>query len=348
MKKTKHKITTTPQPPINSEKTNTKEINYKTTAEIKIPKTISEQIIGQDEGLKIIKKAAKQRRNILLIGEPGTGKSLLGQALAEQIPQTKVPDILCFPNEQDENNPLIRIMPKGKGRDLIARLKIQASTSSRNLNIILFIVLIITLITPWWIRKEYGDIIAAASIIGSMIFFMAFLIFINLNKRFSVQKIKTPKLLVTNSDQHIAPFIDATGAKSGALLGDVLHDPLQCFPPTIQIQQKNRNIPINKFVNSILNKHKYTIIKQGSYLAVHSKKGEFSIVGEQNNSIFEAEVLSANKHKYKGNLIKLTTESGKELIVTSEHKVAIKSLFNKIKYIRADKLNFWHKVIILE
>jgi len=36
-----------------------------------------------------------------------------------------------------------------------------------------------------------------------------------------------PKLLVDNSNREAAPFIDATGAHEGALLGDVLHDPFQ-------------------------------------------------------------------------------------------------------------------------
>ncbi len=204
-----------------------KPLEYKTTAEIKVPKNISEQILGQDEGLKIISKAAKQRRNVLLIGEPGTGKGLLGKALAEQLTTTKLVDILCFPNEQDENNPLIRIMPKGKGKELVNKLKIQSLASSRNINFIFFIILIITLITPWWIRKQYGDILAAASLIGSMIFLAAFVLFINLNKRLGGQKVKIPKLIVDNSEQKTCPFLDATGAHAGALLGDILHDPMQ-------------------------------------------------------------------------------------------------------------------------
>lgn len=211
----------------NNKKENVKPVIYSTTADIKVSKKISEQIIGQDEGLRIIKKASKQRRNILLIGDPGTGKSLLAQALAEVIPAAELVDVLCFPNDQDENNPLIRTMPKGKGKILITKLKIQSMSSTRNLNFLLFIILIISMITPWWIRKQYGDIIAAASIIGSMMFLIAFVLFINLNKRFSPQKFKIPKLLVDNSDQKKASFIDATGMKAGALLGDCLHDPMQ-------------------------------------------------------------------------------------------------------------------------
>ena len=45
--------------------------HFKTTDEIEIPKRIVDQVIGQDGAVNIIKKAAKQHRNVLLIGEPG-------------------------------------------------------------------------------------------------------------------------------------------------------------------------------------------------------------------------------------------------------------------------------------
>ena len=157
--------------------------NFKTTKEIQISPKLIDQIVGQDEAITIIKKAASQRRNVLLIGEPGTGKSLLGQALAELLPKEKLIDIISLPNTSDENIPLIRTLPKGKGKELITKAKLQEVGSFKNQNILFFILLIVAMIIPWWIRKQYGDIMAAASLIGSMMFLAVFVIFMNLGKK---------------------------------------------------------------------------------------------------------------------------------------------------------------------
>ena len=205
-----------------------KELNFKTTKEIKVSKLIIDQIIGQKQAIDILKKVANQRRNLLLIGAPGTGKSLIGQALAELLPKEKLQDILAFKNLSDENIPLIRIYPKGKGIKIINKYRLQSISSFKWQSVLFFGLAVLAVMSPWWIRKEYGDIMAAASLVSSMGFLIGLALFVNLSRRTGMMsKEGIPKMIIDNSKTNKAPFIDGSGAHSGALFGDVLHDPLQ-------------------------------------------------------------------------------------------------------------------------
>ena len=185
-------------------------MNFKDTSEISIPSNTVEQIVGQDNVINIIKKASKQRRHVLLIGQSGTGKSMAGQGMAELLPQEKLVDILSIDNPSDDNNPLIKTVPKGEGKKLIQKAKLQVMSSIKSQNIIFFILLILSLLMPWWIRSKYGDIMGAATLIGSMMVLVSYVLFINVSRKAVIgQQIRIPKLLVYNSGKNKAQFIDA-------------------------------------------------------------------------------------------------------------------------------------------
>ncbi|MEK6900020.1 MAG: ATP-binding protein, partial [Nanoarchaeota archaeon] len=190
---------------------------------------IVSQVIGQDEAVRIIKKAAHQRRHVLLIGDPGTGKSMLGMALAELLPKSDLKDILSYPNINDENNPYIKTTTAGKGREEVLQYQLDAKQSMKNSNFLMFIVAIITFILPWWVRYYYkSDLMFTAFFLGGMLFLAGLSISMNMGQRmFQSQKSIAPKVIVDNFEKKQGPFFDATGAHAGALLGDVLHDPFQ-------------------------------------------------------------------------------------------------------------------------
>ena len=90
--------------------------NIKSSQDIEVPPLLIDQVIGHEESIETIKKAAKQRRNVLLIGDPGVGKSMLAKGMAQILPHETLKDILVYPNMEDNNHPLIRTVPAGEGK----------------------------------------------------------------------------------------------------------------------------------------------------------------------------------------------------------------------------------------
>ncbi|MFA5105653.1 MAG: ATP-binding protein [Candidatus Micrarchaeia archaeon] len=79
-----------------------------TTAQLPQAASPLEQIIGQDEAVRIARVAAKQKRHLLLVGPPGTGKSMIAQAIASIIPKP-AQEIVLVHNPQEPQKPIVEI-----------------------------------------------------------------------------------------------------------------------------------------------------------------------------------------------------------------------------------------------
>ena len=189
--------------------------NIKSSKDIEVPPLLIDQVIGHEESIETIKKAAKQRRNVLLIGDPGVGKSMLAKGMAQILPHETLQDVLIYPNVEDNNHPIIRTVPAGEGKKIVRATKGSARGQEERKTLLTTLAIGGILVIGFFYGRILESIIAAALIL---------LISIQIKPKNNTM---APKLLVNNEENRFAPFMDATGAHAGALLGDVRHDPYQ-------------------------------------------------------------------------------------------------------------------------
>ncbi len=95
----------------------TKSVYYvdeiESTREISIPHDPLDRVIGQEEAVALAKIAAKQGRHLLIVGPPGTGKSMIGKALAIHLP-VPTTEIRIVHNPEKPERPVVEIVSKQK------------------------------------------------------------------------------------------------------------------------------------------------------------------------------------------------------------------------------------------
>ncbi len=257
---------------------------FTTTADIKIPDKLADQVIGQDAAVEVVKKAAEQKRHVMLIGEPGTGKSMLARSMTEFLPKGELQDVIAYHNADDSNEPKIRIVPAGKGKEIVMAQKREAMQRKQQKASMVtgFIFIIIILTVVLYITSGAKDpTIILVGIVAAAVIFMAM--------RYSGQRQENylvPKLLVTHEEGDAIPFIDATGAHAGSLLGDVKHDPFQSGGLETPAHDRLEVGAIHKASKGILFIDEINMLRIESQqsLLTALQEGKFSITGQSERS----------------------------------------------------------------
>ncbi|MFH2106886.1 MAG: ATP-dependent protease LonB [Candidatus Micrarchaeota archaeon] len=139
-------------------------------------------------------------------------------------------EIMILKGAKKEDTP--NILKVGLGRRVTNTKKTIDKNSSSGIptnTLILFIGLVmisVVLLSPSLVNEDTKWMIVAVLGIFGLLYILSNAT-AGLGRRAGNFEEILPKLIVDNTEQMMAPFIDATGTKAGALLGDCKHDPLQ-------------------------------------------------------------------------------------------------------------------------
>ncbi len=172
-------------------------------------------------GSHLAEELVRRGETVRVVDNLSTGKSMLGQAMAELIEIKNPEDILVCPHALDSTLPHIRRVPAGQGVQEVEASRARVQRATQSLRFVVWIVIAsLLLVSLYFTRREASAtyLLGGAVLVGLTLWLR--------QQYLRAPAAMVPKLLVQHPKDR-APFVDATGLHAGALLGDVRHDPYQ-------------------------------------------------------------------------------------------------------------------------
>ncbi len=218
---------------------------FSSTAQIAVPAGPLERIIGQDGAVAMARIAAQQRRHLILVGPPGTGKSLIARAMASVLPAPKQ-EISVMDNPERPERPLVEVrgdaaasrdegVRAGKevpARDVPLTIAERLGLRCRRCGVLLPGPVVACGVCGAYVRREDGRIASTARLPSGE----PVTIFYSIGPQgrplaLTEAEVRKEEESLRRSRRKVLlplkrnPFVQAGGASEAELLGDVAHDP---------------------------------------------------------------------------------------------------------------------------
>ena len=207
---------------------------------------------------------------------------MIARSMTEYLPKSEMQDIIGYHNQEDPNEPKIRVVPAGKGKEIVAAQKREAmQRKQQKTTMLTMIMVLVGMMCLAWFIITMDTTILFVALLFILVIMMA-MRYIGGNK----ENYLVPKLLVGHDDNEMPPFVDATGAHAGALLGDVKHDPFQSGGLETPAHERLEVGAIHKASRGVLFIDEINLLRTESQqsLLTALQEGKFSITGQSERS----------------------------------------------------------------